>query len=119
MMKPSDDNPVLIYDGECKLCNKAVRFLEMKPKEAGFEFIPSYTDQAVKMLSAYDISPETTRRTLILLDKGRIFTKSTAVIKSLIKKGGLWKITALLYIVPARLRDAVYDWVASHRNRLL
>lgn len=111
--------PVLIYDGECKLCTKAVRFLELNPTGTGFEFIPSSADQAVKMLSAYDIPPETTRRTLILLDKGRIFTKSTAVIKSLMKKGGLWKITAIFYLVPALVRDAVYDWVASHRNRLL
>lgn len=119
MKKPSDDNPVLIYDGECKLCRKAVRFLEMKPKETGFEFVPSSADQAIKTLLAYDISPETTRRTLILLDKGRIFTKSAAVIKSLMIKGGLWKITALLFLIPAPLRDAVYDWVASRRNRLL
>lgn len=115
-MASSRNKPVVIYDGDCKFCNRAVNFLKMKENKEGFVFLPSSDLHTNALIGEFAISPDIKERTIILIDKGRLFTKSDAVIKSIIKKGGFWKLAIILFMVPKKVRDAVYDYIASRRN---
>lgn len=49
----------------------------------------------------------------------RVLTRSAAALAIADYLGGRWKLARLARVVPARLRDAVYDFVARHRHRIL
>ena len=54
---------------------------------------------------------------VILVHKGNKYHYSTAVIKSLILIGGIYKLAALLFIFPKSLRDFVYKMIARNRYK--
>jgi predicted DCC family thiol-disulfide oxidoreductase YuxK len=54
---------------------------------------------------------------VILVHKGNKYHYSTAVIKSLILIGGIYKLAALLFIFPKSLRDFVYKIIAKNRYK--
>jgi predicted DCC family thiol-disulfide oxidoreductase YuxK len=115
-MKSSDKSTV-IYDGDCKLCNSAVRFLKTNKSDNIFKFIPSSDPATGEILKDKNISTETTDKTVILIDKNRVYTKSTAIIKSLQKRGNLWNLVIVFFIIPRVLRDGIYDWIARRRKK--
>jgi len=43
--------------------------------------------------------------------------RSDAALAVVAGLGGAWRAAALLRVIPRRLRDAVYDWIARHRFR--
>jgi predicted DCC family thiol-disulfide oxidoreductase YuxK len=51
--------------------------------------------------------------------EGRVFTRSSAVLETLERLGGVWRrLARLARIVPRPLRDFAYDLMARLRNRL-
>jgi predicted DCC family thiol-disulfide oxidoreductase YuxK len=55
--------------------------------------------------------------TVVLIEDGRSYVKSTAALRLLRCMSGLWPVLYALIIVPLPLRDRVYDWVARNRYR--
>ena len=49
----------------------------------------------------------------------RVALRSAAVIEAAHYVGGPWRLAAVGKLLPARLRDAMYDLVARHRHRFL
>ncbi|HEX2393942.1 MAG TPA: DCC1-like thiol-disulfide oxidoreductase family protein [Bacteroidales bacterium] len=115
MEKPRQ-NPVLIYDSECRLCNSAVKFLKSEKAPEGFSFVSSSDSAATPLLDRHRIKKSTTDKTVILIDGNRIFTKSAAIIKALQRKGHIWRLAGVFFIIPSFLRDFVYDWIAGRRK---
>jgi predicted DCC family thiol-disulfide oxidoreductase YuxK len=116
-MKTTDEKPVIIYDGDCALCQQAVRFLKTTDGPEGIHFVSSTTEQSDVMLEAHRLSKTMTQKSVILIDKGRIYTKSTAVIKAMQRKQGVWRFAGILLVIPVFLRDFVYDLIAGLRRR--
>jgi predicted DCC family thiol-disulfide oxidoreductase YuxK len=112
------EKPYLIFDGECKLCQGAVRFLSKDKSAERFSFVALQDSLAEKINTQYKISKETSLHSVILIRHNRVYTKSTAVIKALQEKGGFWYISGILLVIPPFIRNLVYDWVAKNRNRL-
>jgi predicted DCC family thiol-disulfide oxidoreductase YuxK len=54
-------------------------------------------------------------RTVVLVEGGRISVKSEAALRIALKLGWPWKALYGLSIIPAPLRDLLYDVVAAHR----
>jgi predicted DCC family thiol-disulfide oxidoreductase YuxK len=86
-MNSPKDKPIIIYDGECALCQHAVRFLKNTDGSPGFNFISSSTLQSDDLLQANRLPKDLAEKSMILIDNDRVFTKSTAVIKALQRKG--------------------------------
>lgn len=49
---------------------------------------------------------------------GRVFTYSDGWIELACALGGWWKILTVARIIPKRLRDGFYRWVARNRYRI-
>jgi predicted DCC family thiol-disulfide oxidoreductase YuxK len=105
----------IIFDSHCKLCNQAVRFLKSGTGESGTVFFPAKSTDSESLLLQHNISPELSEKTVILIEDQKIYIKSAAIIKALQNKGGCWKLAGLLRIVPAFLRDSIYDFMARNR----
>jgi len=104
----------IIYDDSCALCNSAVRFL--RPVKGDISFIAAETGESEVLLEKYEIPRGSTAKSVILIDRNQVYTKSTAVIKAIQKKGGFWKAVGIFRLVPVFIRDALYDWVARNRT---
>ena len=69
-----------------------------------------------RILKEYNLSPDNFN-SFILLDEGKIYTRSTGALKMLKYLGGGWSILYGFIIVPKFIRDAVYNFIAQNRYR--
>jgi predicted DCC family thiol-disulfide oxidoreductase YuxK len=107
------EGPLLLYDGICALCNGAVSFVLKRDRSGAVRFAPLQGETAAKLLAG---RPELAAvDSMIWFDvDGVAFTRSAAR-----HLGGGWALLAsLVWVIPAALRDALYDLVARTRYRV-
>lgn len=109
-----EKHSILFFDGGCNLCNKTVQFIIRHDKKRQFLFATlqsSLGKKAIANVASGGKIPDT----VILFYNGSYYTKSTAVIRILMLLGGLRKLSIVGFILPAFIRDKMYDWIASNR----
>jgi len=108
------DHPVILFDGVCNLCNAAVNFIIDRDPEAVFRFAPLQSEVGERMLAACGLEGEDT---VVLVEDGRCWTRSTAALKIAQRLDGGWPLLAALLAVPRPIRDAVYRFISHNRFR--
>lgn len=109
---------IVVFDGECGLCNGFVAWLIVRDRRARFLVAGSAGDVGRAVIDAAGLPRDSVRSTMVLWDGERAWIRSGAVLRVL---GGLpwpWKAGAVGLIVPRPLRDAVYRARAARRNRI-
>jgi predicted DCC family thiol-disulfide oxidoreductase YuxK len=108
--------PVILFDGVCNLCNASVLFVIERDPDARFAFAPLQSEFGAALLRehGYHGDPLTT---VLLIEDGRIYDRSSAALRIARRLSGLWPLLWALRIVPRPLRDAAYDWLARRRYR--
>lgn len=113
--------PILLYDGDCALCVRSVRFVlrheGARPRERPLRFaaLSGETGESVRTLNPalYGID------SVVWCDGNDIRVRSDAVLTVLRYLGGWWRaVAAIGAIVPAGIRDRAYDAIARSRRRL-
>src|SRR6266550_905019 len=108
--------PVILFDGVCNLCNGFVRFVIARDPAARFRFAALQSDSARRLLARLDGlggNPDS----VVLVDRGRVYTRSSAALRIARGLPFPWSLARALIVVPRPLRDWVYDRVARHRYR--
>ena len=106
---------IIFFDGVCGLCSRFITFVFNHDKQRQFKFASLQSDSAAKMLNSQDLKLDT----IIYLADGRVYHKSSAVLKILSQLGGLFKIVAIVALVlPKKVLDFFYTKIASNRYRL-
>jgi predicted DCC family thiol-disulfide oxidoreductase YuxK len=108
---------VVLFDGTCAFCEGAVRFIARRDPAGYFRFGASQSAGAAALLAPYGLSRETAR-SLILIEEGRCYLRSTASLRIARRLTWPWRLLGGLLLVPAPFRDAVYAAVAAARHRL-
>ncbi|MER2089521.1 MAG: DCC1-like thiol-disulfide oxidoreductase family protein [Sporosarcina sp.] len=54
---------------------------------------------------------------LVLIENDKVFTKSSAALRIAKKLDGLWHLLFLFILVPGKIRNGVYDYVAANRYK--
>jgi predicted DCC family thiol-disulfide oxidoreductase YuxK len=116
------DSPVVLFDGVCNLCNGWVQFVlkNERPERDGpprlrFASIQSATGQ--DLMQRHGLAPGSLD-SIVLIDGGRAFTHSDAVLRIARHLRAPWRFGRVFAIVPRFLRDAAYRLVARNRYRL-
>ena len=112
------EGPLLVYDGACVLCKRATRIVLKRDKSRTSRFAPLNGETAAAVLAEH---PELAGiDSMIWLDEhGRAFARSAAALAIARHLGGGWAILGTIArIVPAAIRDALYDSVARARYRV-
>lgn len=112
-----EDKHIILFDGVCNLCNNTVLFLIKRDKKRLLQFASLQSGIGQQLLKAAGLSA-TVFNSFVYLEGGKVFTKSTAVLKVLRQLNGFWRLFYIFIIVPKPLRDVVYDLIAKHRYRL-
>jgi predicted DCC family thiol-disulfide oxidoreductase YuxK len=56
-------------------------------------------------------------KSVILVDKGKIYTKTTAALRIAKQLSGAWPALYVFIIVPAPIRDVIYNIIAKNRYK--
>ena len=111
-----DAQRIVFFDGVCNLCQRSVQFILTHDSKATFSFASLQGDVAKKILSPHQLDTEQVN-SLVLLENGKVYTRSTAALRVAKQLNGLWPILYVFMIVPPFIRDAVYNWIARNRYR--
>ena len=106
---------ILLFDGVCNLCNSAVRFFYTRDKKNRFLFQSLQSDQGKELLQQFNVDNDLS--TIVLVQNGKLFTKSTAVLKAVRQLGFPYIIFYPFIWFPKFVRDEVYDFVARNRYK--
>jgi predicted DCC family thiol-disulfide oxidoreductase YuxK len=109
---------VIVFDGVCVLCSRWVRFVLKRDRVGHFKFAAMQTPTGRDLLTRHGIDPGDPL-SFLLLENGKGYTDTDAIVRILRSFGALWRFVAfLMSIVPRFIRDPLYRWVARHRYRL-
>lgn len=111
---PLENKVIIYFDGVCNLCNHVVDFFIRRDKNDIFRFCSLQSEIAQKRLPSHLLDPESLN-TVVVEYQGQYWSKSKAVIKALQMLGGVYSIFFIALLVPKRLSNFIYDYVASHR----
>ncbi|MEN9700039.1 MAG: hypothetical protein RLZZ301_1237 [Bacteroidota bacterium] len=115
MQKPSSSLPnfVVVFDGECLLCNRFVQYL-LANKNGKHLFFA--TNQALKPSLPLTLQ-NTVQQTILVYQNGIWKQKSNAIL-AIAKELKGWHLILLIgYVLPRFLRDFLYDLVAKNRKK--
>jgi predicted DCC family thiol-disulfide oxidoreductase YuxK/uncharacterized membrane protein YphA (DoxX/SURF4 family) len=104
---------VVLFDGVCGMCNRSVNLLMSIDARNLLLFSPLQGEFAAQEAKedAKDLD------TILFFDDGKIYKRSTAVLRILSQLGGVWSIARIFLLVPSVVRDAVYSWIANNRYK--
>lgn len=108
------NNKIVFFDGMCGLCNSFVDFLLRIDKKNKLLFAPLQGKTAAELqinAGSQDL------KTVIFYSQGKLYTKSDAVIEIFKCIGGIWSISVAGRLVPQKIRNYFYDFVARNRLR--
>jgi predicted DCC family thiol-disulfide oxidoreductase YuxK len=109
-------HPVLLFDGVCGLCSRAVDFVLAHDRRAVFRFAALQSAAGQAALARHRL-PSDYSDSMVLIAGGRCYRYSTAVLLILRRLGLPWAALWPLVLVPPPFRDMVYEHVAAHRYR--
>jgi len=112
----NEQQHIILFDGDCNLCNSVVQFVIRRDKDARFRFasLQSATGQA--LLKEYHL-PLEAFSSFVYIRKGKAWLRSDAALLISRDMGGLLSLLYPLWIIPRPIRNAVYNFIARNRYR--
>jgi predicted DCC family thiol-disulfide oxidoreductase YuxK len=108
---------IVLYDGVCGLCNRAVQFLLRVDRGRALMYAPLQGETAAALRTRHR---EITEKidTVAYVEDGRAYVRSRAFVRLSRHLPYPWKLASWLWIVPSPLADLVYRLVAAVRYRV-
>lgn len=111
-----DRHAVVLFDGVCNLCNGAVNFIIDRDPDGYFRFGALQSVEAAILLESSSLSTAY-QDSLVLVENGRWYVRSTAALRIARRLGGAWPLLYGLIFIPRPVRDLAYNFVARRRYR--
>lgn len=107
---------LIIFDGTCNFCDGYINFIIDHDLNNRFQFAPSQSETAKKILSKLDTKAS---ESIVLIREGKYFFKSDAVLE--ISRYLNWGISwiTIFSVIPIVIRNLVYDIIAKNRYSLM
>ena len=110
------DQPIILFDGVCNLCNGAVQFIIRHDKKKIFMFTSLQSETGQKLLAQYNL-PLDELNSFILIENSKAYTRSTGALKVAKKLNGIFPMLYSFIIIPKIFRNSIYDLVARNRYK--
>jgi len=108
---------IILFDGVCNLCNSSINYVIDHDKQDVFRFVSLQSDIG-KTIQDYLAIENTNLDTIILyIPNEAYYIKSTAALKIMTAFSGAWKLTKVFTIIPAPIRDIIYNYIAKNRYK--
>jgi len=111
-----ENKSIILFDGVCNLCNSSVQFIIKRDKKQQFLYASLQSDAAQSILLQFQLK-NNDLNSIILVENGKIYKKSTAILKISKDLNSIWKLSYAFIIIPKFIRDFVYTLVANKRYK--
>ena len=108
---------VVLFDGTCAFCEGSVKFIARRDPQRYFRFGASQSAKAAALLAEHGVTRDSAR-SIILIEDGQIYLRSTASLRIARRLRWPWSMAGVFLHVPRPLRDGLYRIVAAIRHRL-
>jgi predicted DCC family thiol-disulfide oxidoreductase YuxK len=117
------NNPVILYDGVCGLCNRMNQFVLARDRRDRFRFAALQSELAKRILQRHSLNPDALDTVYVVLGfeqpDERLLARSEAVVYILRELGRAWAVAGRIFsVLPLALRNLLYKLVARNRYRL-
>ena len=116
-MNDSAQHLLILYDGDCALCHGLVRYALKNDPQDKFRFSSLQSPYGQAILEQHQL-PLDDFDSFVLVEKGRVYLRSTGALKALGAMGGWKKNLQYLLVLPGPIRDWAYRLTASTRKWL-
>ncbi|HWO53104.1 MAG TPA: thiol-disulfide oxidoreductase DCC family protein [Paenibacillus cookii] len=107
---------IVLVDGVCHLCQGLTRFIIERDPKAKFRFASLQSGIGAELLVKGGL-PAGEVDTVVLIEKGRYYVRSEAVLRIARQLKMPWPLLYIFVAVPTSLRDRLYRYVARNRYR--
>jgi predicted DCC family thiol-disulfide oxidoreductase YuxK len=111
------ESRVVFFDNICHLCIHSVQSILKHNKDQSIQFASIQSELGSSVLSFYGL-PTQMYETMLYIEKGQLYTKSTAAIKIAKRLSFPWCLLQAGVVIPRFIRDGVYDLIARNRYKL-
>jgi len=108
--------PIVLFDGECSLCNASVNFIIARDGRKRFRFAAIQSAIGHRLLEQHGL-PDSEQSTVVLIEGQRAFTRSTAALRIVRWLRWPWPFLFALVVIPRLVRDPLYALIARNRHR--
>ena len=117
MMIKKTKKCIILFDGECSLCNYYVQFVIKRIKKQNILFIAMKSHKGKEILNKIEAQLNL-EQTIILIENDKIKTKSDAILEIIRKLKFPYNILTFGYIIPRPFRDKLYQIISNNRHRI-
>ena len=112
----------ILFDGVCNFCNASINFIIDRDSKGIFKFAALQSEVGQELLKKFGLktndSESRTFDSIVAIKGDKVYQKSDAALEIARRMDGIWKIFYVFKIIPAFLRNPVYDLVAKNRYRI-
>ncbi|MEH6944306.1 thiol-disulfide oxidoreductase DCC family protein [Bacillus sp. JJ722] len=106
---------IVLFDGECNLCNNSVQFILKRDHKQYFQFASLQSEIGQTLLQQHHLPK--TLNSVVVIEQGVAYTESDAPIHVCKHLNGLWKWLYAAKLIPTPLRNFFYRIIAKNRYR--
>lgn len=106
---------IILFDGECNLCNHSVQLLLKNDPQDTFRFISLQSTFGKKIQHEYGIDTSYQSSIIVINDYVSYMAKSSAILSLTRSMGKLWPLLNIFWVIPKSIRDSLYDYIAARR----
>lgn len=108
-------NPIVLFDGICNYCSKSVQLMIRFNTKKNLRYTALQSNTAQQLLQQYSIA--CLPNSIVFIDNNKVYLYSTAVLKIVKHLSFPFCCLIVFIIVPACIRNKLYQWFAKHRYR--
>ncbi len=111
------NGPIILFDALCVLCSDNAQFVLKHDKAGHFRLASMQSEIGAEICRKHGMDPQNPS-TILVVEGNNVRRDSDAVLNIYGALGLPWRLLAILRIVPAFVRDPIYQWIARNRYRL-
>lgn len=117
MQNLPENKKIIVFDGVCNLCNTAVQFIIKYDKKDVFRFVALQSDLGHEIIKHIGIDTKVIDSIVLYQPGVAYYYKSAAALEIAKDLNVFFYWTRILNILPERLRNSLYDYIARNRYK--
>ncbi|MEX0929067.1 MAG: DCC1-like thiol-disulfide oxidoreductase family protein [Balneolales bacterium] len=111
-----DQPAIILFDGICNLCNSSINFVIDRDSGQHFRYSALQSKKGQQLMKEHNFSSGDLT-SIVLIEENGIYVKSAAALMIARKLTFPWPLLYGFMIIPAFMRNIVYDIIARNRYR--
>ena len=116
------DHPIVLFDADCALCNRSVRFILKRERDDKLRFASLRSPLGRQLATHAGLNPDELvgrKGSLVYITPSNTpSTRSTAAINIAKHLKPPWSALSAARFIPRPIRDTIYTTIAANRHRL-